>query len=479
MKIFGVNEFAARFPNAIIGIITLLVIFRIGSLLFSKRFGFIWALAYFGSVLPFLYFKSGIIDPLFNLFIFLGIYYFLKFKWKSEDISFASLKKSKNLYLVISGLFIGLAILTKGPVAYLIVLLVFIVYWLFNRFKLFISIPKFVLFSVVAALVMFSWFGLETIKNGPGFMMDFITYQIRLFSTEDAGHGGFPGYHAVVLLIGCFPASIFAIRGFYKMKLAERCQQDFRKWMIILFWVVLILFSIVQSKIVHYSSLAYFPITFLGALTINNIIETKIKFDSWKKFGIISIGLLFAIVVIAAPLVGRNIEIIKPLLEKDPFALANLDADVNWTGWEVLPGIGLILTVVMFLILISKSRSMQAFRLLFVGNAVVVMLVLIFFFGRIEMYSQNAHVEFWKTIQGKEGYVETSGFKSYVHLFYSERQPPANPNYVDMDWLTHGKVDTDVYITTKIQKEEYWQGVPGFKKIGSKNGFVFFKRESD
>ncbi len=31
MKIFGINEFAARFPNAIVGIITLLVIFRIGS----------------------------------------------------------------------------------------------------------------------------------------------------------------------------------------------------------------------------------------------------------------------------------------------------------------------------------------------------------------------------------------------------------------------------------------------------------------
>ena len=30
MKVFGINEFAARFPNAICGIVSLLVIYRIG-----------------------------------------------------------------------------------------------------------------------------------------------------------------------------------------------------------------------------------------------------------------------------------------------------------------------------------------------------------------------------------------------------------------------------------------------------------------
>jgi 4-amino-4-deoxy-L-arabinose transferase-like glycosyltransferase len=71
MKLFGVGEFAARFPNAICGVITLIVIYNIGEKLYNKKFGLIWALTYFGSVLPFLYFKSGIIDPYFNLFIFL------------------------------------------------------------------------------------------------------------------------------------------------------------------------------------------------------------------------------------------------------------------------------------------------------------------------------------------------------------------------------------------------------------------------
>lgn len=477
MKLFGINEFAARFPNAIIGIITLLVLYRIGSLLFNKRFGFLWSMVYFGSILPHLYFKSGIIDPLFNLFIFSGIYYFLKFKWKKENSNELTLTKSQHFYLIISGLFIGLAILTKGPVAYLIVFLVLIVYWISIRFKMFVSIPKFIGFSLIAAAVMFGWFGVDIIMYGPDFVIEFITYQIRLFSTEDAGHGGFPGFHVIVLMFGCFPASIFTIRGFYKVQLEKKYQRDFRKWMIILFWVVLGLFTIVQSKIIHYSSLAYFPLTFLSALVINEIVDKKIAFNKWMKFGIISIGLLFSVLTILAPFIGQNIDIIKPLFEGDPDGLASLDARVNWTGWEAITGVLIILIISLFFIQFRENKIYRAFQFLFFGMAGVIFIGLIFFVGRIEMYSQNANVEFCKSLVGKKGYIITSGFKSYVHLFYSERQPHNNPKSSDISWLTWEEVDNDVYIIGKKHLEEYWQGVYTVQQIGGKNGFVFYKRD--
>ncbi|MCF6185312.1 MAG: glycosyltransferase family 39 protein, partial [Bacteroidales bacterium] len=58
MKVFGINEFAARFPNALAGIITLLVLFNIGKKHFGETFGIIWIFAYAGSLLPQFYFKS-------------------------------------------------------------------------------------------------------------------------------------------------------------------------------------------------------------------------------------------------------------------------------------------------------------------------------------------------------------------------------------------------------------------------------------
>ena len=74
MKIFGVNAFAARLPNALVGIITLLLLFGIGSNLAGEKFGLWWTLLYAASWLPHFYFKSGIIDPTFNLLIFLSLY---------------------------------------------------------------------------------------------------------------------------------------------------------------------------------------------------------------------------------------------------------------------------------------------------------------------------------------------------------------------------------------------------------------------
>jgi 4-amino-4-deoxy-L-arabinose transferase-like glycosyltransferase len=78
MKIFGVNEFSAWFPNAICGIVTLFVLFNIGRKLYDVKFGLIWVIVYACSILSFFYFKSGVIYPWFNHFIFMGNYFYVR-----------------------------------------------------------------------------------------------------------------------------------------------------------------------------------------------------------------------------------------------------------------------------------------------------------------------------------------------------------------------------------------------------------------
>ena len=85
MKVFGIGEFAARFPNALFGVITLPVLYLMGKKIRNHKFGLIWALVYFGAFLPSFYFQSGIIDPVFNFFIFLGLYFFILFSWKNRE----------------------------------------------------------------------------------------------------------------------------------------------------------------------------------------------------------------------------------------------------------------------------------------------------------------------------------------------------------------------------------------------------------
>ncbi len=84
MKIFGINEFAARFPNALLGVLVLPLLYHTGKKLKDNRFGILWALVYVGTVLPHLYFKSGIIDPWFNFFIFSSLHCLVLSGWKKS-----------------------------------------------------------------------------------------------------------------------------------------------------------------------------------------------------------------------------------------------------------------------------------------------------------------------------------------------------------------------------------------------------------
>ncbi|BDD04214.1 ArnT family glycosyltransferase [Aureibacter tunicatorum] len=480
MHLFGIGEYAARFPNAICGIVTLVVLFNIGKKLKDQLFGILWAGAYFGSILPALYFKSGIIDPWFNLFILLGMYNLILAYWKQKEIDVLVLNRKPIYYAVLGGFYTGLAMLTKGPVAILIIGLCFGVYWIMQKFKLFISPKSVFTFILISCLTALSWFGIETIINGPWFVETFVKYQIRLFETKDAGHGGFFGYHFVVILIGCFPSSIFALKGMMQKNFSTFYEKDFKIWMNILLWTILILFTIVQSKIVHYSSMAYFPLTYLAALSVYEIVNKREHLTGWMKNMLYAIGGLIGFILFITPLAYMNIDKIKPLI-KDKFTLANLNADVSVSGIESLSGIILIASIIICIYQINKQKELIGFGVLSIGTALTLQLGLIFYIAKAEKISQNAAVEFIKSLDHRNSYVVTKKYKSYAPFFYSEMIPEDRHEKYSRDWLHYGKdIDKDVYIITKIHKQEQFEKeITDAIRIGEKNGYVFYKREAN
>ena len=324
MKTFGINEFAARFPDAICGIFTLITLFYTGRRFFNEQFGFLWMLVYGGSILPFFYFKSGIIDPWFNLFIFLGIIHLCRYFMDEGN---------RSLKIILSAFFTGLAVLTKGPVAILILFLVFTIFLLYVRFRIKTSVKDVVVFCLVLAFTGGFWFILQILNGNYGIIRDFILYQIRLFSTHDAGHSGFLLYHFVVLLAGVFPASVLALPVIFRRAGESSVQQAFALWMKILFWTVLILFTIVQTKIIHYSSLCYYPLTFMAAVYVQKIFNGEVQWARWTKYLLLLIALLYSLAIMVLPLIGKYSRVITARgWIKDPFAEANLSARCTLVG---------------------------------------------------------------------------------------------------------------------------------------------------
>lgn len=470
MHLFGINEFAARFPNAICGIITLLTIFYIGRKIYSSRFALVWVIAFAGSILPHFYFKTAIIDPWFNFFIFLGIYQLILFLNNPVN----------NRGIILSGLFIGIGMLIKGPVALLIFLLCIGVYWVSKKFTPIVSIKHMVLFAMACVLAGGSWFGYLLLTGNSKVVVDFIFYQIRLFTSEDAGHGGPFFYHFIILLAGCFPASVIAIPSLFGLKdflirkfaispLADApFQIFFLKWMRILFWVVLILFSFVETKIIHYSSLCYFPLTFLAAWSIHKMLAGEMPWKKWMTILSAIIVLILGTAFTVLPLIEHfKTSLIESGIIKDVFAVENLKAQVKWGGWEWLIGVFWFLTACFWLIKIKHQTSnIWHHAIIFFTTMLTTNLLMISVVPKVEQYTQGAAIEFYQSTQNEDCVIETIGYKSYAQYFYAQqKESTTNPSQIKMHYLV-SKITGEEKV-----KNEYPQCV----EIERKNGFIFWE----
>ena len=473
MKLFGINEFAARFPNALGGIITLLVLFNAGRKLYDEKMGMLWALLYMGSLLPFMYFRSGIIDPWFNLFIFLGFYYFFL-----GYIEYRNNRKGNSLFLV-AGLFLGLAVMTKGPVAIIISGGAFGIFLFLKKFRI-ISLQGILLLIIGTALTGGGWFLVEILRGHSHVLADFIEYQVRLFKTQDAGHGGPFFYHFVVLFIGCFPMSIPAIRGHVLKEKQGSFEKDFHTWMLLLLWITLLLFSIVKTKIPHYSSLCYFPLSFLAARFIHKAaLQGVFAWKKWMNATILAVGIIIGIALTAVPFVMMNKEkIFTEENVKDPFAYANIQADVHWNGFESLIGLFFLFMLFLGIRYLRKQQIIRGIVALCSGMIITLFISNIVLVPKIEGYSQRTAIEYFKSLKGKDVYVATLGYKSYAHLFYTEVQPCHLENCTTEEFLTRGPIDKPACFISKIQsKKTYLDTYTELELTDEKNGFVFYIRQ--
>ena len=465
MKVFGINEFAARFPNALFGFFYLITFYFIGKSHFNAKFGIIWALLFFGSLLPHLYFKSGIIDPVFNFFIFLSIYFMI--------ISFKGEYKQFALFAFLSGIFSGLSVLTKGPVGFLILALTFMAYIVIKRFKVLPNYKSILLFSLGLIATLSVWIGIEYYSNGWEILIQFIEYQLDLFNSGVAGHEQPFYYHFVVVFFGCFPISIFALPLFFKK--SNAISYDLKAWMLCLFWVVMILFSITTTKIIHYSSLTYIPLSFVAALFFHRAEMKELKFSKIILRLYLIVGLIVGIIITVLPVILINKEFIIHYI-KDPFAVDSLQTTLDWSGYEFIIGLFFIICVVLSYLHLIKSNFNKALITISGSMGITLLSILFFILPNIEEFTQGPVIRFYQKLEKKDCYVDSFGYKSYAQYYYFKQPNGLSEKRKDKEWLLNGDIDKPVFLVSKSTNTEL-DNHPNFKFIRREGGFNFYKRE--
>ncbi|MBW1971567.1 MAG: glycosyltransferase family 39 protein [Deltaproteobacteria bacterium] len=239
-KTFGeITSFSARFPTAFAGALSLFVVYLIARMLFNPSVAFLSSIILSTTPLYLHLSRENHLDTTLLLFELLSIVFFIK----------VSLKGNKKTFFIILGyFFMGLGILTKGPVAIVISFLVIISYSItfkeFERLKILLNPFGW----LILILVVGAWLVPACLMGGKEYTIDILFRQSFGRVTKYLG-GSRPFYYFILNFPAWFlPWTLFlpgaAIFSFTK-------KENNKQRLIFLFlWVILVLlfFSISKSK---------------------------------------------------------------------------------------------------------------------------------------------------------------------------------------------------------------------------------------
>jgi len=237
----------------------------------------------------------------------------------------------------------------------------------------------------------------------------------------------------------------------------------------------MILFSIVKTKIVHYSSLAYLPLSYFAAYYVYELVNDVKALKKYLVWLILITGAIFSIILIGIPLVVRYKDLIIPYI-KDDFVVACINTPVKWSGYEFLIGVVYLLSIIVSIILIKRRKAFIGIITLFYATAFCIFFYLKAVVPKIEGFSQAPAINFYESISGEDAYVTTVGFYSYAPFFYFRKMPGGNAESNNKNWLLDGEIDKPVYIVAKSTSKKEMDKHPDTKFIKQEGGFLFYSR---
>lgn len=280
-SLFGVNEFAARFPSAVMGLGCVFYLFFAVRRLLNETAAF-WSAMVMVTSLGFFYIaKAAVTDMTLNLFLM---------------VAFISLFEKRYWLTALAA---GLAVVTKGPVGLLFPGAVLTLYSLASgewksrwNGKL---LSSFLLFFLVAL----PWYGYMVHYHGNAFVDTFLGFHnVTRFTNPEHPETNRWYFYFPVLLVGLFPWAALLPRGIYDavVKRSGR-EQEFLVYVCLWFALIFVFFTVSSTKLVSYILPLYPAAAILIGAAISRMIlnwRERINAREWMVGGPLLIGLFIA-----------------------------------------------------------------------------------------------------------------------------------------------------------------------------------------
>ncbi|MBV8171589.1 MAG: glycosyltransferase family 39 protein [Candidatus Eremiobacteraeota bacterium] len=316
---FGLNEFALRFPSALFGVAGAVATYLAGRRLYGEVAGVVSGLALATSLEYIVLARLAILDTMLIFFMTLATLW-----------GYFALRDGDRRAFWIATVAAALGVMTKGPVAIVIPLLV-LAAWLFfvpraRRAALRASIRSLPWVAGVALFALLAgwWFALQTILHGSAFLVEYVgrsTFSRYLTPFENQ-----PGpvyYYVPILLLGLFPYVAFLPKA---IKEAWRARTSDDIFLLCAAAVPFVFFSVAQTKLPNYLGILLPALSILVGDLVGHAIERN---DLRSLRG--------ALIVLPLALVLLTIAIVLYVQAQRLGDVAQLAAPLSLLGWVVVP----------------------------------------------------------------------------------------------------------------------------------------------
>lgn len=289
-KLFGVNEFSARFFSSLFGSFTVLVTFLFAKRVFDEKIALLSYLVLLSSLHFVFQFHMAVPDPFLIFFITSAVFSFYIFY-----------KEGKKIFLWLFYICLGFGILSKGLVAIVLPTFTVLVFLALRRelgFLKSMSISKGLLITILISL---PWYIAVGIKTDWIWVKEFLLkHNISRFSDSMEGHGGIFLITFLFVIIGMLPFSIFlpqTVKEVLKNKTNPAVL-----FLSLFVFIYTLFFSISKTKLPNYTVVVYPSLAVLIGITL-----TKLKIYKYF-YSLLFYFILTLIIPIALYFILKNDE---------------------------------------------------------------------------------------------------------------------------------------------------------------------------
>ncbi len=272
-KILGVSSFSSRVPSAICAILLVLFTWYTTSKVLGKRSGLLSAIVLATSVEYIFLGRRAATDITLCLFFSSALFsMYLSYFYKDWRV--------KIFWVILSGMFAGFALLTKGPVGLLLQLAILSLFLIYRKHFNIKHIKVYAIISVIALAVSLPWYiAVHKATLGNFTKVFFFTHNFERFTSVVGEHPGPFWFYIPILAIGFMPWILFLIPSlsFLLKHIKSKFFNKFIAFNLIWAGLIFLFFSVCKTKLFTYILLLFPALSIITGYSLNIIIRKNQK----------------------------------------------------------------------------------------------------------------------------------------------------------------------------------------------------------